>query len=153
MGVAIERAITVKIPMAKQMKKHRYSRALSLTPKRQPEGSLNPLSTLFTHVPKAFCCPSHLCSPPSLLGAILAVIVGLVPKLHRVFFADMQDGGWLHAWLTSSIKNVGELFTALQMFVVGSELYKSMDGKEKVGRIPKMGLGLLFAVRFLVWPA
>lgn len=90
---------------------------------------------------------------PSLLGAILAVIVGLVPKLHRVFFADMQDGGWLHAWLTSSMKNVGELFTALQMFVVGSELYKSMDGKEKVRRIPKMGLGLLFAVRFLVWPA
>lgn len=52
------------------------------------------------------------------------------PKLHRAFFADMQDGGWLHAWLTSSIKNVGELFTALQMFVVGSELYKSMDGRE-----------------------
>lgn len=47
---------------------------------------------------------------PPLLGAILAVVVWLVPALHRVFFANMQDGGWLHAWLTSSIKNVGELF-------------------------------------------
>lgn len=90
---------------------------------------------------------------PPLLGAVLAVVIGLVPALHRAFFADMQDGGWLRAWLTSSVKNVGELFTALQMFVVGSELYKSMDGKEKVGRIPKTGLGLLFAVRFVVWPA
>lgn len=90
---------------------------------------------------------------PPLLGAVLAAIVGLVPALHRAFFADMQDGGWLHAWLTSSLKNVGELFTALQMFVVGSELYKSIDRKEKVGRIPKTGLGLLFAVRFVMWPA
>lgn len=90
---------------------------------------------------------------PPFQGAILAVVVGLVPALHRAFFADMEDGGWLRAWLTSSIKNVGELFTALQMFVVGGELYKSLDGKEVVGRIPKMGLGVLFAVRFLVWPA
>lgn len=50
----------------------------------------------------------------------------------------MQDGGWLHAWLTSSMKSIGELFTALQMFVVWSELYKSMDGREKMERIPKM---------------
>lgn len=90
---------------------------------------------------------------PSLIGAILAVVVGLTPALHRAFFADMQNGGWLHAWLTSSIKNVGELFTALQMFIVGSELYKSMDGREKVGRVPKVGLGLLFVVRFVLWPA
>lgn len=89
---------------------------------------------------------------PPLLGAILAVVVGLVPALHRVFFANMQDGGWLHAWLTSSIKNVGELFVALQMFIVGGELYKSFDGKERVGKIPTMGLVLLFAVRFVLWP-
>lgn len=90
---------------------------------------------------------------PSVIGAILAVVVGLTTALHRAFFADMQNGGWLHAWLTSSVKNVGELFTALQMFILGSELYKSMDGREKVGRIPKVGLGLLFAVRFVLWPA
>lgn len=90
---------------------------------------------------------------PPLLGAILAVVVGLVPALHRVFFADMQHGGWLHAWFTSSIKNVGELFVALQMFIVGGELYKSFDGKERVGKIPTMGLVLLFTVRFVLWPA
>lgn len=90
---------------------------------------------------------------PPLLGAILAVVVGLTPALHRAFFADMHNGGWLHAWLTSSIKNVGELFVALQMFIVGSELYKSFDGKERVGRIPTVGLVLLFTVRFVLWPA
>lgn len=90
---------------------------------------------------------------PPLQGAILAVVIGLVPFLHKAFFAKMEEGGWLHAWLTTSIKNVGELFTALQMFVVGGELYKGLDGEEEVGRIPKVGLGLVFAVRFLVWPA
>ncbi|KAL0639907.1 hypothetical protein Q9L58_000998 [Maublancomyces gigas] len=76
------------------------------------------------------CIRVHPASPGLFFGPVL--------KLHRAFFADMQDGGWLHAWLTSSMKNIGELFTALQMFVVWSELYKSMDGREKMERIPKM---------------
>lgn len=35
---------------------------------------------------------------------------------------------------------------ALQIFIVEGELYKSFDGKERVGKIPTMGLALLFAV-------
>ncbi|CUS13903.1 unnamed protein product [Tuber aestivum] len=57
---------------------------------------------------------------PPLVGSIMAAFIGLIPLLHKAFFADTEDGGIFRAWLTSSVSNIGDLFTALQMFVVGS---------------------------------
>ncbi|KAL4911933.1 auxin efflux carrier [Aspergillus aurantiobrunneus] len=93
----------------------------------------------------------------TLLGAVL----GLVPQLHRVFFNSYEEGGVLNAWLTSSIKNIGKLFTTLQIFVVGCELGVSF---ERMGdRSGGVGSGssnpgvkailTIFMIRLVVWPA
>lgn len=68
---------------------------------------------------------SGFVSPP-LVGAIGGVIVGLVPVLQTAFFKDTFEGGYLNAWLTKSIENIGELFTALQVVVVGVKLRAGM---------------------------
>jgi len=64
-------------------------------------------------------------SPP-FVGAILGVIVGLVPVFQTAFFSDTYEGGYLNAWFTKSIENIGELFTALQVVVVGVKLRAGM---------------------------
>ena len=45
------------------------------------------------------------------------MVPGLTPPLYRVFFNDPQEGGIFEAWLTSSVKNLGELFVASQAMV------------------------------------
>lgn len=45
-------------------------------------------------------------------GNAISVVPGLTPPLYRVFFNDPQEGGISEAWLTSSVKNLGELFVA-----------------------------------------
>lgn len=88
---------------------------------------------------------------PASLGAVVAMIVGLIPFLHRAFFSDFEDGGWLKPWLTTSLQNVGGLFTALQMFVVGSMLNQSMGGTKKSAPLSKKALGFTFFIRFILW--
>ena len=56
---------------------------------------------------------------------MISLVIGLSPPLHRTLFASTQDGGWLNGWLTSSLENIGCLFTSLQMFVVGAKLSDS----------------------------
>lgn len=68
-------------------------------------------------------------SPP-LVGATLGVIVGLVPVFQTAFFSDTYEGGYLNAWFTKSIENIGELFTALQVVVVGVKLRAGMFASE-----------------------
>ncbi|KAF8421988.1 auxin efflux carrier [Tirmania nivea] len=92
-----------------------------------------------------------------LIGAVLALIVGLIPPLHRAMFNDMQAGGWLKAWFTSSLKNVGELFTVLQMFVVGTKLSASFDqemvgGEAEETRLPRWSLAVIYLWRFILMP-
>lgn len=92
-----------------------------------------------------------------LIGAILALTVGLIPPLHNAMFNDMQAGGWLKAWFTSSLRNVGELFTALQMFVVGTNLSTSIDqevveGEAEETRVPKRSLAVIYLWRFILMP-
>jgi len=91
------------------------------------------------------------------IGAALALISGLIPPLHKAMFNDMQAGGWLKAWFTSSLKNVGELFTALQMFVVGTKLSTSIDqeifeGETEETRVPKRSLAIIYLWRFILMP-
>lgn len=96
----------------------------------------------------AVCC--------MLLGALL----GLVPALHRAFFARVQDGGIFYAWLTTSVRNMGRLFTMLQIFIVGCKLGVMFErmmakgaGQGVSGRIPVKAITTIFLIRLVVWPA
>ncbi|KAI0326856.1 hypothetical protein GY45DRAFT_1258189 [Cubamyces sp. BRFM 1775] len=56
---------------------------------------------------------------PPLIAAIVALILGVMPQLHTVF---LDPDGPLYVSITQSVVNLGELFVALQTFVVGAEL-------------------------------
>jgi len=91
-----------------------------------------------------------------LIGAIIAAIIGLTPPLHRAVFNAPSDGGFLKAWLTSSVKNIGELFTSLQLVVVGAKLSSSlmkMKKGQKSGAVPLIPMFSIFFIRFILWPA
>ncbi|KAI9711610.1 MAG: hypothetical protein M1812_007132 [Candelaria pacifica] len=90
-----------------------------------------------------------------LIGAFFGGLIGLVPQLHRAFFNSSEDGGIFRAWLTSSIQNVGDLFAALQLVVVGSKLSRSMrnmKNNEESGTVPWTPMLFVFVVRFILWP-
>jgi len=88
---------------------------------------------------------------PAFIGAVIAMIIGLTPVLHRAFFEDFEDGGWFKPWLTISFQNIGELFTSLQMFVVGSHLNATMSGTQQRTKLSKPALGVTFFIRFIFW--
>ncbi len=58
-------------------------------------------------------------------------------------------------WLTASIKNVGELFAALQLVVVGAKLSDSLlkmkQGKAS-GTVKIVPMLSIFLTRFILWP-
>ncbi|KAL1839882.1 hypothetical protein VTJ49DRAFT_1017 [Mycothermus thermophilus] len=92
-----------------------------------------------------------------LLGAIAGAIVGLVPFLHGAFFNSSDDGGIFAAWLTSSLKSVGELFVSLPVVVAGVTLFCSMrDAKRNhestVTSMPWGAVSYILFVRFVAWP-
>ncbi|KAK7181801.1 hypothetical protein DPSP01_012520 [Paraphaeosphaeria sporulosa] len=91
-----------------------------------------------------------------LLGTIVGAIIGLTPPLHRLFFNDSNNGGYLNAWLTTAFKNVGELFATTQIIVVGVKLSQSLRkmkaGKDS-GTISKKSMAFVFSMRFFFWPA
>jgi predicted permease len=93
-----------------------------------------------------------------LLGAVLGAIIGLVPALHRALFNDTEDGGIFTAWLTASLKNVGQLFVPLPVVIAGVSLYTSMRKKtsseDEVVATPTPWIETIFilVVRFVLWP-
>lgn len=93
---------------------------------------------------------------PPLIGAVTGAIIGLAPPLHKVFFEEPAHGGIFKAWLTDSVKNIGELFPALQVVAVGVKLSKSfrkMKRGEESGRVPWVPMLIVLFVRFVMWPA
>lgn len=91
-----------------------------------------------------------------IIGATIGAIIGLTPALHRLFFNDMGDGGYFNAWLTNSIKNIGDLFASLQIIVVGVKLSQSLRNMKKGEDSGKFGWGtfaFVTSVRFIIWPA
>ena len=90
-----------------------------------------------------------------LIGAIIEATIGLVPPLHKAFFSEPQQGGIFTAWLTSSVKSIGQLFAALQVVVVGVKLSSSLRAMKKgedSGNVPWLPMTFVLVIRFLVWP-
>ena len=113
------------------------------------------LAHLPTRVQKTLTFLSAFASP-IVFGALIGAIIGLTPPLHRAFFNEEQDGGIFNAWLTTSISNIGDLFAALQVVIVGVKLSASlrkMKRGESSGRVPWRPALLVLFVRFVVWPA
>lgn len=85
---------------------------------------------------------------------VVGAVLGSVPSLHKAFFNHPDRGGIFTAWLTSSIKNIGKLFTTLQIFIVGGKLgvsFERMAGGS--GRIPFRAIVTIFLFRLVLWPA
>ncbi|KAL4904432.1 hypothetical protein BDW74DRAFT_30798 [Aspergillus multicolor] len=106
----------------------------------------------------------------AIICTIIGGVLGLVPQLHKAFFNSYEDGGIFNAWLTSSVKNIGKLFTTLQIFIVGCELGVSFEKMKKNsyggdGDGDSDGSGgsssnpgwkailTIFMIRLVVWPA
>lgn len=90
-----------------------------------------------------------------LIGALIGAVIGLAPPLHQAFFSPPEKGGIFKGWLTTSLKNVGELFAALQLITVGCKLSTSLLKMKKGEDSGKMKLGpvlSIFLIRFIVWP-
>lgn len=90
-----------------------------------------------------------------LMGALVGAIIGLVPTLHRLFFNPSNDGGYFNAWLTTAMKNIGDLFASTQIIVVGVKLSQSMRRMkrgEESGEVSKGSLALVTFFRFVIWP-
>lgn len=93
---------------------------------------------------------------PPLVGAIVGAVIGLAPPLHTLFFADSNKGGYLNAWLTQSIKNVGQLFVTLQVVVVGVKLAQALRKEkrgEDTGKLNWTPVAIVAVVRYFIWPA
>ncbi|UPX10364.1 uncharacterized protein EKO05_0001028 [Ascochyta rabiei] len=93
---------------------------------------------------------------PPLIGAILGAVIGLAPPLHKLFFADSNEGGYLNAWLTQSIKNIGQLFVTLQVVVVGVKLAQALRKEkrgENTGTLNWTPIAIVTVVRYFIWPA
>ncbi|KAI0779556.1 auxin efflux carrier [Fomes fomentarius] len=85
-----------------------------------------------------------LISPP-LLGAIIALVIGIIPPLHHTILD--QDGA-LYPNITQSIENLGELFVVLQTFIVGAELAIVKSSHPGI-----LATSWVLLVRFVVMPA
>jgi len=94
---------------------------------------------------------------PALIGAVIGAIIGLTPPLQRLFFNQTSEGGYLNAWLTTPIKNAGELFVTLQVLVVGVKLSLSLrrlkEDHEDAGDVPWRAVIFVTVWRFIVLPA
>jgi predicted permease len=91
-----------------------------------------------------------------LLSAVLGAIIGLVPALHRAFFASTDDGGIFTAWLTASLSNIGSVFVPLPVLIAGVSLYLSTQqpksDEDAKTRTPWLTTGFVLLVRFVLWP-
>jgi auxin efflux carrier family protein len=84
---------------------------------------------------------------PPLTGAILAVFIGLIPPVKHQFY---HKEGFFYGTITTSLNNIGELFTALMLFVLGANLQiKTTQDASTPIRV----LIYIYVMRFLLLPA
>ncbi|RBR26557.1 uncharacterized protein FIESC28_00633 [Fusarium coffeatum] len=109
---------------------------------------------LHPRVQHALALVTQFISPPT-VGALIGVILGFVPPFKKAFFNDSEDGGFLNAWLTVSLKNIGELFVTLQVIVVGIKLAHSLRRMRRghdSGNLHWLPLSMVVLIRFIIWP-
>ncbi|KAF5022729.1 hypothetical protein F66182_5277 [Fusarium sp. NRRL 66182] len=109
---------------------------------------------LHPRIQHALALTTQFISPPA-IGATVGVILGFVPPFKKAFFAEYNDGGIFNAWLTVSLKNIGELFVTLQVIVVGIKLAHSLRRMRRgndSGSVHWVPLSIVVIVRFVVWP-
>ncbi|KAF8744331.1 Membrane transport protein, partial [Rhizoctonia solani] len=82
---------------------------------------------------------------PPLVAAAIAIVFGLISPLRHAFFSKGEP---LNATITQSVNYLGKLYTALQMFVLGSKL-RSKSGD----KLPILSTSVLFIHRFIIMPA
>ena len=93
------------------------------------------------------------------IGMAVGLVIGLTPALQRLCFADLNEGGYLQAWLMKSIQQMGSLFSALQTLTVGAKLSKAAlavkahRSEEEAGHVPWSSFFFVEGVRNMVWPA
>lgn len=90
-----------------------------------------------------------------MIGGILGAAIGLTPPLHRAFFNSSTEGGIFSAWLTTSVKNIGELFAALQVVILGvklSSVLRKMKRGENSGDVSWGPMSTVLVIRFVLWP-
>ncbi|KZT50396.1 hypothetical protein CALCODRAFT_404835, partial [Calocera cornea HHB12733] len=102
-------------------------------------------------VKKALVALRELVNPP-LVGTLLAGVIGLNPVLRTAFFAKPQEGGIFRAWLTSSLQEIGGLYSSRQMFVVGSKLYESGKPRPQDKELRLWPVAYILFLRFLLLP-
>jgi auxin efflux carrier family protein len=83
---------------------------------------------------------------PPLTGAILAVFIGLIPPVKRQFY---HKEGFFYGTITTSLTNIGELFTALMLFVLGASLQIKTS---RDASTPIKVLIYIYVMRFLLLP-
>ena len=94
------------------------------------------------------------------IGAVIGLILGVTPSLHRSFFGSTSEGGLFTAWLTASLVSLGQSFVPLQVIVVGFTLsasfhqgHFSRNQQHRQGFLKRFGPTLVvLLIRFAIWP-
>ena len=92
---------------------------------------------------------------PAVNGTLIGAVIGLIPALHKLFFDPVDKGGYFNAWLTTSMRNLGNLFSALQIIVIGVKLGQSMVNVKKGGETGVIRWRIFLFVsliRYILWP-
>lgn len=138
---------TSLLPHAVHHRAHRVNKRTHIAVNRSMEKLPKWLQTAITAV-------YNFMTPP-LIGAIIGATIGFAPPLHTLFFANSAEGGYFNAWLTQSIKNVGQLFVTLQVIVVGVKLAQALRREkrgENTGELNWLPVMIVAAVRYIIWP-
>lgn len=98
------------------------------------------------HLPVKVCKSIWSIWNPPLTGAVLAVLIGIIPPIKHEFY---HKEGFFYGTVTTSLTNIGELFTALMLFVLGANLQIKSQGDS---RIPVLVLIYIYVMRFILMP-
>jgi predicted permease len=83
---------------------------------------------------------------PPLTGAILAIFIGTIPPIKHEFY---HEEGFFYGTITTSLSNIGELFTALMLFVLGANLQIKTT---RDSTTPILTLLYIYVLRFILMP-
>jgi hypothetical protein len=81
-----------------------------------------------------------------LTGALFAILIGLIPPIKNEFYG--QDR-FFYRTITTSLINLGELFTALMLFILGANLQINSQGDQHT---PIHVLVYIYVMRFILMP-